>query len=294
MVRKTVLTFIQEPIVHFLIIGAGIFTLYLFIADPADMRPDRIIVDETNVSRLAEQFQRTWMRSPTKQELKGLIDEFVKEEILYREALALGLDQNDLIIRRRLRQKMEFLNEDVNLPRAPSDVELHVFYNAHLEHFRRPDRISFQQIYLNPNDAADSWEQTAVELMARLNGNLSASVDPGLLGDRSLLPNQLAGVTKSDIAKTFGDAFVKGVEQATTGRWCGPYASSFGLHLIRVQAREAGGVPAMAEIRPILEREWLNMHRNEAKDRYYRQLLERYDVEIRLPAEDSHLTLAVR
>lgn len=294
MISQILSKLIREPIVHFLVLGTGLFMVYSAVKEPASMIPDRIIVEETQALRLAEQFQRTWMRPPTKQELQSLANEHVKEEILYREALALGLDKNDLVIRRRLRQKMEFINEEVTDPRTPSDAELQAFFDANLEGFRKPTRLSFQQIYLNPIKAAGGMNQTVSDLLTRLNSDPTISDDTKLIGDITMLPKQLNAVTESEVAHTFGERFAKGIENATTDRWSGPYESSYGLHLVRILEREEGGFPEIKEIRPILEREWYNARRKEAKDRYYQKLRERYEVEIRLPAGKNSKTLAVR
>ena len=138
-------------------------------------------------------------------------------------------------------------------------------------------------------------KRAVVELLARLNTNLALAADPKLIGDATMLPAQLDAVTRREVANTFGRGFAEGIENAPTGRWwSGPYESSYGLHLVRITRREAGGLPAMAEIRPILEREWYAERRKEANERFYQALLARYDVEIHLPADSAGTTLAVR
>jgi hypothetical protein len=294
MIRHKFLRLIRDPLCHFLVLGAGIFILYSVVNGPAKMPADRIIIDENQVLRLSAQFQRTWMRPPTRQELQGLADDFLKEEILYREAKALGIDQDDLVIRRRLRQKMEFLNEDLTEPKAPTNAELQSYFDANRDKFRRSDRLSFQQIYLNPLESTGDLKQTAVELLTRLNSNPALSADPNSIGDVTLLPTQLDAATEPEVAHTFGKSFAKVIKNATIGRWSGPYESGYGLHLVRVIEHETGGLPAMAEIRPILEREWYEERRNELKDSFYQALRARYDVEIRLPDDTTGRTLAVR
>ena len=156
MIRHMFMKLLREPLFQFLLLGAGIFLVYSVVKGPAEVKPNRVVIEETRVLRLAEQFQRTWMRPPTRQELKGMVEDFVKEEVLYREAQALGLDQDDLVIRRRLRQKMEFLNEDLTESQAPTDEELQAYFDANQKRFRRPDRFSFQQVYINPHNSTES------------------------------------------------------------------------------------------------------------------------------------------
>jgi len=294
MIRQTILRFLRDPLIHFLVLGAGIFMVYSVVNGTAGPPVDRIVIDETQALRLADQFQRTWMHLPTRQELQGLAEDFVKEEILYREAQALGLDQDDLVIRRRLRQKMEFLNADLAEPQAPTDTQLQAYLDANQDRFRRPDRFSLQQVYLNPNKPSGDVKQAAAELLARLNTDPALAADLKLIGDATMLPAQLDAVTRREVANTFGLGFAKDIKNMPMGRWSGPYESSYGLHLVRITRREADGLPAMAEIRPILEREWYAERRKEANERFYRALRARYDVEIRLPADSADTTLAVR
>jgi len=294
MIRQIFLRFLRDPLFHFLVSGAALFMVYSAVNGTAGAPADRIVVDETQALRLADQFQRTWMRLPTRQELQGLAEDFVKEEILYREAQALGLDQDDLVIRRRLRQKMEFLNADFVEPQAPTDAQLQAYFDANQDRFRRPDRFSFQQIYFNPDKRSGDVKQTAVELLVGLNTDPALAADPNSLGDATMLPAQLDGVTQREVNNTFGRGFAKDIEDLPLGQWSGPYESTYGLHLVRISTREAGDLPAVAEIRPVLEREWQTVRRKAANERFYESLRARYNIEIRLPADSSDKTLAVR
>jgi parvulin-like peptidyl-prolyl isomerase len=294
MMRQIFLKLLREPLFHFLILGAGLFVLYSAVNGSVSTQIDRIVVDETQVQRLAEQFQRTWMRLPTQQELQALAEDYVKEEILYREAQALGLDEDDLVIRRRLRQKMEFLNADLAEPQAPTEAQLLAYFDANQDRYRRLDRFSIQQIYLNPQKHNANLKRTAAELLERLNTNSAFAADYQAIGDATLLPAKLDGVTRREVANTFGPGFARDLENVPMGRWSGPYESSYGLHLVRMTERKPGGLPAIAEIRPVLEREWRTERSKAANERFYQALRERYDVEIRLPADSASKTLAVR
>ncbi|UCH21798.1 MAG: peptidyl-prolyl cis-trans isomerase [Deltaproteobacteria bacterium] len=294
MIHQIFLKFLREPLFHFLVLGAGLFMVYSVINGSVSAPADRIVVDETQALRLAGQFQRTWMRPPTEQELRGLVEEYVKEEILYREARILGLDQDDLVIRRRLRQKMEFINADLAESQAPTDTQLQVYFDANQDRFRRPDRFSLQQVYLNPHKLAGDVKRAAAGLLARLNTDPALAADPKSLGDATMLPAQLDGVTRREVTNIFGRGFAKDIEDMPMGRWSGPYESSYGLHLVRMTERGVGGLPALAEIRPILEREWRAERSKEANERFYEALRVRYDVEIRLPADSAGTTLVVR
>ncbi len=285
----------REPLVHFLLLGAGLFLLYSLVNDDtSEQPPNRIVVDEGQARRLAEQFQRTWIRPPTRQELKGLVEDYIKEEILYREALALGLDQDDLVIRRRLRQKMEFLNEDLVEQRPPTDAQLQVFLKTHADKFRRPGRLSFQQVYLSPERYDDDGEARAMALLAHLNTKPTSASRAETLGDPTLLPYELDAVTLEEVARTFGGTLAEALAEAPADRWSGPFSSSYGLHLVRFTDREAGGMPALEKIRSVVEREWLAEHRIAAKNRFYEALRARYQVVIEMPDDSTSEQLVSR
>jgi hypothetical protein len=283
---------LREPLFHFLVLGAGLFLLYSHVGDDTTERADHIVVDEAEVQRLAGQFQRTWMRPPSRQELAGLAEDFVKEEILYREALALGLDQDDLVIRRRMRQKMEFLNADLTEQQTASDEQLQAYLNSHADKFRQPARISFQQVYIASEQNPEAARRKATTLLAQL------IVEPDTawheLGDPTLLPPALTDASDSDIASTFGRALVEPVTSLPLNRWSGPYESTYGLHLLRVRGQIPASLPALSEIRAAVEREWMNEHRQRANEHFYQALRERYSVEIRLPDAAAGEKLAVR
>jgi hypothetical protein len=293
MIRNRILNIIKDPLLHFLVLGAGLFFMYSAIDRSDDAANQRIVVDQYRGLRLAEQFQRTWMRPPTHQELMNMAEEFVKEEILYREALALGLDKDDLVIRRRLRQKMEFISSDLVEPKAPSETELHAYLDANREKFRLPDRYSLEQVYLNPNNDSSDVLQKAEFLLTSLNASHGLSFDLTSIGDFTLLPHQVESLTGPEVANIFGKAFAKYIEDAPVGQWSGPYESNFGVHLVRILNRELGQIPAMADIRRLIEREWYAEYRQAANDAYYRELRSSYDIEIQLP-NPANKTLAMR
>jgi hypothetical protein len=274
---------LREPLAHFLLGGAALFLLHGLVAVDSGAGPDQIVVGETQVRNLARTFERTWMRPPTSGELAGLIDDFVKEEVLYREALALGLDQNDLIVRRRLRQKMEFLHEGLTEEATPADAELQAYLDAHEAMFREPPRTSFEQVFVSPEKPGDPKARAAA-LLERLRAD--PELDTGELGDATLLPRALERASPREISASFGARFDESLGAAPESSWTGPLDSGFGLHLVRIGAREPARVPALDEVRRIVEREWFAAQRGEANDHFYRQLRERYEVEVRMPAED--------
>lgn len=283
MISRIVPVLFREPLLHFLVLGGVLFALYVAFGKPDDVAlRDRIVVDERQLRLLSQQFQSTWMRPPTRDELSGLADDFVKEEILYREALALGLDRDDLVIRRRMRQKMEFLNADLN-EQEPTDADLEAYLRANPEVFRQPPRFSFQQIYLDPRRTDGDILQRAQGLLALLREDTEASADPASLGEPSLLPAVVERATPRDVANTFGPEFAEAVAGAPTDGWSGPYTSAYGVHLLRVTEHLPGNIPPLTAVRSVVAREWANERRHEAETRFLDALRSRYSIEIRWP-----------
>jgi len=268
---------LREPLVHFLLGGAALFVLYGWVAGPGGDQADRIVISENRVAMLARSFERTWMRPATQTELNGLIDDFVTEEVLYREALALGLDRDDLVVRRRMRQKMEFLNDGIT-ESEPEEVALQAFLEANPERFRIPSRVTFVQVFLSP-DTAGSAEERADAVLAQLR----AGEDPEALGDPTLLPRGLTGATPAEVGGRFGAPFAEALAQLPVTDWNGPVASSFGLHLVRVDAREPARMPALEEVRNVVARDWAVEQHQEARQRFYDTLRSRYQIDVRLP-----------
>ncbi|MGD2075729.1 MAG: peptidylprolyl isomerase [Gammaproteobacteria bacterium] len=270
---------VREPLVHFLLLGGLLFGAYYFLNDEPQVSDDnRIAIDEAQMASLAATFQRTWMRPPTQEELAGLVEDRVKEEILYREALALGLDRDDLVIRRRMRQKMEFLNTDLLEPEPPTEAELQAYLDDNMDQFRTTERFSFIQVYVKE----DSRER-ATALLQQLTGQRRSEVDLAQLGDASLLPGVMQQADRHELGRVFGNDFAATLSAVPLGRWSGPHGSPYGLHLVYVSERLPAREPPLSEVRSEVEREWLAERRREANARFYQALRERYTVEVAYP-----------
>lgn len=273
---------LREPLLHFFLLGAAIFGVYGLVSNGGDHAPGRIVVSPGQIEHLAIGFTKTWQRPPTEQELAGLIRDHVREEVLCREAVALGLDQDDTVIRRRLRQKMEFVSEDIAAQSEPSDEELKAYLSAHADLFRVEQRFAFQQVYLNPQKHGDQLPQDAARLLTQLN-QAGDHVDIAALGDSFLLETEFKAVPAGEIAKQFGEAFAARLNGLKTGLWQGPIESGYGQHLVKISERSDGRLPALAEVREAVRREWDNARRLESNDRFYQELLKRYAVTIGQP-----------
>jgi hypothetical protein len=270
----------REPLVHFLVLGAALFLAFGLSREGGDKAPNRILVDAGQVGQLAAQFSRTWLRPPTQAELNGLIEGYVRDEVYYREALAMGLDQNDPMIRRRMRQKLEFIFEGLTVE-EPSDETLLAFLQQHPDKFRVAPRVSFRQLYLNPDRRRNPDEDAEKMLRA-----LDAGATPESLGDPTLIRYEFALATPSEIARSFGEAFAQEVVDSAPGAWSGPIDSGLGAHLVLVTEREEGRMPELAEVRKRVESDYLAQRRQELKDLAYQRLREGYEVIIEPPPQD--------
>lgn len=278
---------IHEPLVHFLAIGAGLFLLNGLLggsfATQSEQNANRIVVSQGQVEHLTAQFARTWQRPPTEAEVKGLIDEYVLDEISYREALALGLDRDDPTIRRRLRLKLETLNEDIVAAVPPSDEDLQKFLEKHPDSFRREPQVAFRQVFLNPDRRGRKADEDARNLLARLRA-AGPDVDLAGFGDQLMMvPNDLPLSAGWEIGRLFGEQFRENVLEQAPGRWEGPIRSGYGLHLVLVTERTPGRLPELSEVRAEVEREWMFARKKEVQEAMHKKLLERYTVIVERP-----------
>jgi hypothetical protein len=278
---------LREPLLHFVVLGGGLFLLFGVVGESADERPDRIVVSAAKVENLAELFRRTWRRPPSQAELDGLIEDHVKEEILYREALALGLDDDDIVIRRRLRQKMEFVSEDVAQPAEPTEDELRTFLANHADRFSEPSRVSFTQVYLSPDRRGEAAWSDAERLLVALD---TGRADPAGAGDPFLLEQDYRELAAQDVERLFGGAFAGQVAELPVGRWSGPVESGYGLHLVLVRERTAARLPDLAEVRDPVANEWRAVRQEEANRAFYERLRAGYEVTVERPAQAGRPT----
>ncbi len=274
----------KDPLVHFLLLGAALFLLFGLVGESDDAGTDRIVVTSARIAQLTEIFGRTWQRPPTEPELNGLIEDHVREEVYYREALAMGLDSDDTIVRRRLRQKLEFFTDDLVAAVDPTDEQLQSYCDEHAEAFRVPSRLSFSQIYFNRDRRGEQAFRDAESLLLQLNGAVVGR-DTSALGDSLLLPGEHERVFLNEIERGFGSAFAAALPDLPLGKWAGPVESGYGLHLVLIRERQPGKLPPLTEVREAVEREWRNARRQEASEAFYRGLLERYEVSIERPGE---------
>jgi len=275
MLRKLLLS----PLVHFFAIGAGLFVLYSVLDDaPPSASRDEIVVTPQEVAQLGEQFAATWKRAPSPEELDKLVQAWVLEEAYVREALALGLDQGDRVIRQRLATKMQFLAESGAAALEADDAALQAFLEAHPERFEQPAQIGFDQILL-------SAQQDESEI-AGIRVALQEGADPARMGRASLLPASIAPGPAPAVDRQFGTGFCAALAELDLGRWQGPVQSAYGLHLVRVTARSPAHLPALAEIRARVEAEWRADRAAQMREAFGEALVGRYSVRLPEPSAE--------
>jgi hypothetical protein len=238
--------------------------------------PAKIIISEARVTALADGFIRTWRRPPTQQELQGLVDDYIREEVFYREGRRAGLDRDDAVIRRRVRQKMEFLAEDMAAV-EPTEEQLAAYIASHPDRFRTEERLTFHHVFLSATRRGSAMENDSEQLADALV-HAHAAENTAALGDPFLLGEGFRSLSQGDIARIFGEEFAKGISAAEQGRWQGPIPSGFGLHFVFVDERTQGNLPPLNAIRQAVQKEWLGERRIQEEQTLYRKLRERYEV----------------
>ena len=283
------LPLLREPLLHFLVLGAALFGLFSLVDKKDSEAPTKVVISASRVATLADRFARTWRRPPSKEELQNLVEDYIRDEIFYREGRAAGLDRDDFIIRRRVRQKMEFLAEDM-ASAEPSDEQLAAYLAAHSERFRTDDRLTFHHIFLSATRRGSALE-TDAQQMAETLVRASASVGTAAVGDAFLLGDSFREMSRGDIASTFGEGFAEQLSTVVPGRWQGPIASSFGAHFVFLDERLKGSLPPLATVRDVVRREWQNAQRVEAEQKLYQSLRDRYEIVVEtLPKAASEST----
>lgn len=270
---------LREPLLHFLAIGGAVFLLHRLVSPEAPVSPSAIVVTRGEIESMAAAFTRARLRPPTVQEIDELVRDRVREEVYCREAIALGLDRDDTIVRRRLRQKMEFVLQDIATARDPTDAELEAYLQAHGADFRREATCSFSHVYFNTDVRGDHLQRDLSDALVRL-GSASPPDEPASLGDAFLLEFRFSGVSRAEIVKVFGEGFADSLRDLPVGRWSGPVKSGFGTHLVLLERFTPAETPPLAGVRDAVRIAWEEERRREANERLFQELLARYSVTI--------------
>ena len=276
---------LREPLLHFLLLGAALFGLYSFTqagrTAPASSKQIQLTLDE--LAQLALLFQAQWRREPTPKELTRLIENKVQNEVLYREALAMGLDKDDEIVKRRLAQKMEFLAEDVAALRDPTVDELRAWFEKNTARFALSPRASFRHLYFSPDRRGERARDEAARALRKLAGKSGDWPGASALADPFMFQDHYGDRSFEQLANLFGPPFAQAVLDLTPGSWQGPIESGYGWHLVWVDSITPGRVPALEEVEPDVKAEWVAEQRADAKRKAFEAMRARYEVV--LPAD---------
>jgi hypothetical protein len=270
----------REPLVQFVAIALVLFGANQLInGNELQRSGESITISQGRVQQIADSYRLLAGRLPSRAELQALVNDFADEEIAYREAVAMGLDADDTIVRRRMRQKLEFLAEDAEAIAEPTDAQLTAWLNEHAAAYRLPERISFRQVMASSDTHGTHARTKAQALLDKLR----SGADPMPLGDASMLPSAVALTTEQGVAMLFGEAFAATVFTHTNEGWFGPIASPLGAHAVLILSRDRARDPAFEEIRNKLRSDWIEARRRAKREAFHARLRERYEVAIEWP-----------
>jgi hypothetical protein len=271
---------LREPLVHFLFIGLALFAVYgaLQKVPGKSGASYRIEFTQDDLRQLQMAFTAQWQRPPTSQEFLGLLNAKVREEILYREALALGLDKDDTIVKRRMAQKMEFLSEDVAAAHEPTTQELKNWFAKNPQGFVLPGRVTFRHLFFSADRRGQKAREDAARALKKLAGKPEEYAAASALADRFMLQDYYRDRTAEQLAKELGSNFALSLFRLTPGSWQGPIESGYGWHLVWIDSLTPGRVPAFEEIESEVKSEWMAEQHAEYKRKAYEAMRERYEI----------------
>jgi peptidyl-prolyl cis-trans isomerase C len=281
----------REPLVHFLLIGAGIYGLYgIYAGGEVDDNERTVTVSAGDIQAMANQWTRMWSRPPTEEELGGIVRDHVRTQILFREALAMGLDVGDVVIERRLAQKVELLAQGLITPAEPTDEVLQTWHTDNPSQFKQPDLYTITHIFFDPDKREDATLADAEAARDKLNAldELPANYDE--YGDRFMLQNYYSMRSELELRKMFGTGFVEQITGLEPGRWHGPVLSGYGPHLVMINSVLLTPQPAYIDIKKRLTEEWMAGQIDEMSERFVDELISRYEILV----EETEVPVTVR
>jgi len=263
---------LREPLLHFVLIGALLFAFTAWRQQKQDHTEIRITSGE--IAQLAAFWQTQSQRQPTSEELRALIEERIDEEVLAREAVRLGLDRDDVIVRRRLAQKMAFVSDDLAVVSEPAEADLRAYFDAHKEAYTTPDLYALRHVFFNPDRHGTALDSDAQRALQRLIRGANASE----VGDPFMLPRELADVSRDDIARDFGSVFAEAVTTSQPAAWTGPVRSPFGVHLVKLESHTPSSVARFEDVRDRVREAFLAQQQQEANAALRTKLRQQYKI----------------
>jgi hypothetical protein len=264
---------LREPLLHFFVLGAVLFGMYGWLNRGGTTAPTEIFVSRDQVRSFEAQFERVWQRPATTEELQHLVDNWVREEIFYREGLAMGLDRDDPIVRRRVGQKVEFIIDGAS-PATPTTAELQDWLDSHPQQYTLDPIYSLRQVYFDPQRHGASLDRDIAAALRNLANGKPVN------GDTTMLPAELEAAAQFDVEREFGAEFGAALQDLPVGSWQGPVKSGFGLHLVLLSARSGGTRPRLDQVRAEVERDLVRARAKEANEAMYDRLRANYRVRV--------------
>jgi peptidyl-prolyl cis-trans isomerase C len=273
---------LRSPLLYFFILGLIVFGLHSFLNSEAGegrlKDPGLVEITSADIEWLRSNWNKKMGREPTPEEFRGLVDSFIREEILYREGVSMGLDQHDSVIRRRLAQKMEFLFKDIAEMSQPGEEELRSFFEDNSERYLVPALVSFTHVYFNLDNRGVTAGEEADELLARLKSGKTDPYEAPVLGDRFMLQSYYPQMAPRDVSREFGQAFSDGVFSLEGGGWHGPLRSGYGLHLVYIHDQVEARMPELEEVQEKVSLDLMSDRREKVNKAAYQEIKTRYTI----------------
>jgi peptidyl-prolyl cis-trans isomerase C len=270
-----------EPLIQFLLVGGCIYGAYAYFGTPEEnVSEAKIHIDSKRINAFVSEWESRWNRPPTRQEVDGLIQQYVREEVLYRQAVEMGLNENDPITRRRMAQKLDFLTSDLAQMKQPAEGELENYFADNAADYRAPDQITFSQVFFDPDARGKTTHSDAEAALVTLK--VAGVPDAKTLdkGDAMMLQGYFSSATESDIQRQMGSGFTTAVMKLEAGQWYGPMLSGYGVHLVYVYDFEKGKSPALAEVKDEVLEAWHEEQREAFNAEFLQALKNRYEIVI--------------
>jgi len=278
--------FLRDPLLHFLLIGGAMFLLYNQLNE-APLDSKQIVINQAQINHLKALWKRKSQRQPTQFELNSMVKQFIREEVMVREALKMGLNQNDGVIRRRLAQKMEFISADIAALAEPTETQLADYLKSHSENFAQPAYLSFEQVFASYDKHDKQTQAYAASLLKKLQEKPATNISK--LSDSIMLDQQYLQITQHDITRIFGKAFASKIFSLPVGDWQGPVTSGYGVHLIRINHKVEKKLPPLNTVREKVRAEWMAQQRRDMDKTFYETLRQSYEIII----EDAAVNNAI-
>ncbi len=289
MIKSILHKFLREPLLHFLLIGAAIFLVYNLLNE-GRVDNNRIVISEAQINHLVTLWEKKRQRLPTQLELESMIEQQVREEVMYREAIAMRLDQNDSIVRRRLAQKVEFISADLATLAEPTEIKLANYLATHSKQFEQAARINFVQVYIDISKHEANLEGYTNSLLNELT-QAGSNIDINTFGDSLMLDQQYEQITEHGVMRLFGEYFASKLFTLPVSSWQGPIQSGYGLHLVRIDNKTENQLPELNTVREKVRAEWQAQQRRDMDKVFYKSLRQRYEIVIENPPEKDTVAI---